>query len=194
MNFAHYWRFLTHGSNLRNYSASALYIALRFQRIPYLLIDFSEKLVINLYKLARCYKRLAKFLNLTLNLNEKLPSIEPSIYLPRFCKMLDFKDQTEDVRQTAAKLLKRMQLDWMAHGRRPSSLCGCAILIAARMHGFKRTTSEVCKIFHVCEETLRKRLEEFKDTEVAKLTKEKFEQIDVERDIISEKDPPAFKK
>jgi len=42
---------------------------------------------------------------------------------------------------TALKLLARMKRDWMCYGRRPTSLCGAAILIAARYHGFKRTTN-----------------------------------------------------
>ena len=55
---------------------------------------------------------------------------------------------------------------------RPSSLCGAAILIASRMHGFQKTITEVCKQVFVCEETLRKRLEELKNTKVAALTYE----------------------
>jgi len=31
-----------------------------------------------------------------------------------------------------------MNRSWMTLGRRPNGLCGAAILIAARMHGFKR--------------------------------------------------------
>lgn len=108
--------------------------------------------------------------------------------------MLQFDEKVDEVKATAIKLLKRMKLDWMSHGRRPSSLCGAAILIAARMHGFKRTTSEVCKIVFVCEETLRKRLEEFKETEVAKLTREKFDEIEDVGMLGKERDPPAFLK
>lgn len=63
-----------------------------------------------------------------------------------------------DVKATAIKLLKRMKLDWMAHGRRPSSLCGVAILIAGRMHGFKLTPNDMSSTVLVCEETLKKRL------------------------------------
>ncbi|EAR85509.1 transcription factor TFIIB repeat protein (macronuclear) [Tetrahymena thermophila SB210] len=194
MKFAYKAYFLDHGSNIHHYSAAALYIALRFQKAPFLLMDFSEKLCINLFKLARCYRKLAKFLNVTLKLNERLPSIDPSIYIPRFCKMLEFNDKVDQVKETAIKLLKRMKLDWMSHGRRPSSLCGAAILIAARMHGFKRTTSEVCKVVYVCEETLRKRLEEFKETDVAKLTREKFDEIQDIELMGRERDPPAFIK
>jgi transcription initiation factor TFIIIB Brf1 subunit/transcription initiation factor TFIIB len=54
-----------------------------------------------------------------------------------------FLEKTNQVRETANKLLKRMKMDWMAHGRRPSSLCGAAILIAALNHGFKNITVKV---------------------------------------------------
>jgi transcription factor IIIB subunit 2 len=50
--------------------------------------------------------------------------------------MLPFEDKAEEVRETASKLLKRMKMDWITQGRRPASLCGAAILIAGRMHGF----------------------------------------------------------
>ena len=166
MDFA-FELYLDRGSNIELYSAAALYIALRFYKAPFLLMDFSKILSKNLYKLARCYKKLAQFLNKTMKLNEKLPIMDPSIYIERFCLELEFKEKTELVGNTALKLLKRMKLDWMAYGRRPSSLCGAALIIAARMHGFKRSTLEVCKKVNVCEETLRKRLEEFKETDVA---------------------------
>lgn len=64
-----------------------------------------------------------------------------------------------------------MKLDWICYGRRPSSLCGAVILISARFHGFKRTTSQIVQTVHCCDETIRKRLEEFKETSVAQLTR-----------------------
>lgn len=65
--------------------------------------------------------------------------------------------------------------------------------MAARLHGFKRTTNEIVKTVHVCDETIRKRISEFKQTSVAKLTREEFESIDPEQ-ITEESDPPAFKR
>ena len=35
-------------------------------------------------------------------------------------------------------------------GRRPAGICGAALLIAARLHGFSRTQTEVCKLRRVC--------------------------------------------
>ena len=83
----------------------------------------------------------------------------------------------------------------MSYGRRPSGLCGGAILIAARIHGFKRTTRQIVNVVHVCDETIRRRLEEFAKTDAANLTKEEFDKI-----LMSENyeeggmDPPCFKK
>jgi transcription factor IIIB 90 kDa subunit len=145
LKFAYQACFLDQGSSILNYCVAALYISLRFFKAPFLLMDFSDKLSINLFKLGRHYKKLAKFLNVTMKLSEKLPTIDPSVYIPRFCQMMEhvFLEKTNQVRETANKLLKRMKMDWMAHGRRPSSLCGAAILIAALNHGFKNITVKV---------------------------------------------------
>lgn len=78
--------FFDKGRNLDNYVAVALYIALRLKKAPYLLIDFSDKLNVNMFKLARCYLRLAKFLGL----EHELPLIEPGLFIQRYCTMLDF--------------------------------------------------------------------------------------------------------
>jgi len=101
-----------------------------------------------------------------------LPLIDPSLFIHRFCAKLEFGEKTHLVSITALRLLQRMKRDWMTYGRRPNSLCGAAILIAARYHGFKRTTTQIVQNVHVSDETIRKRLEEFKKTTVASLTRE----------------------
>lgn len=120
--------------------------------------------------------------------------IDPSLFIDRFCVKLEFGDKLSEVSMTALRILQRMKRDWMCHGRRPTGLVGAAILMAARLHGFKRTTNEIVKTVHVCDETIRKRIVEFKETSVAKLTREEFEKIDLVNDIPEESDPPAFKR
>ena len=44
---------------------------------------------------------------------------------------------------SALRLVQRMKRDWIQTGRRPSGICGAALLIAARVHGFRRTQREV---------------------------------------------------
>ncbi|XP_063958999.1 transcription factor IIIB 90 kDa subunit-like [Lytechinus pictus] len=83
-----------------------------------------------------------------------------------------------------------MKRDWIHMGRRPSGLCGAALLVAARMHNFHRTQRDVIKVVKVCDATLRKRLSEFEETPSGKLTIDEFHKIDLEE----EQDPPSFKR
>jgi len=62
------------------------------------------------------------------------------------------------------------------------------LLIAARLHGFKRTHKEIIEVVRVCELTLRNRLSEFEQTPAGQLTPQEFETIDLEE----EADPPSF--
>jgi transcription factor IIIB subunit 2 len=64
----------------------------------------------------------------------KLPEIDPGLFIPRFAQKLDFGEKTHDVTLTALRLVQRMNRDWMATGRRPSGLCGAALLVSARMY------------------------------------------------------------
>ena len=116
--------------------------------------------------LGACYLKFVKILHL------EVPIVDPSLFIHRFCAKLEFGEKSREVTVTALRLLQRMKRDWMSYGRRPNSLCGAAILIAARYHGFKRTTNQIVQTVHVCDETIRKRLEEFKRTSVASLTRE----------------------
>lgn len=91
------------------------------------------------------------------------------------------------------KLLQGMNRDWITAGRRPTGLCGVAILIAANYHGLKRSSQKVCEVVRVCNDTIRKRLEEFEKTHVASLTKEQFDDLDIEDTTIEHANPPSYK-
>ncbi|KAB0795642.1 hypothetical protein PPYR_02659 [Photinus pyralis] len=82
-----------------------------------------------------------------------------------------------------------MKRDSIHSGRRPSGLCGAALLMAARLHNFNRTPVDIVKIVKIHESTLRKRLMEFGDTPSSALTLDEFMTVDLEE----EQDPPSFK-
>ncbi|KAI9528700.1 hypothetical protein NQZ68_017298 [Dissostichus eleginoides] len=113
---------------------------------------------------------------------------DPCLYIPRFAQLLEFGEKNHDVSMTAMRLVQRMKRDWMHTGRRPSGLCGAALLVAARMHDFRRTIKEIVGVVKVCESTLRKRLIEFEDTPTSQLTIEEFMKMDLEQEC----DPPCF--
>jgi transcription factor IIIB subunit 2 len=169
----------TPGRRTAHVVAACLYIVCRREKTPHLLIDFSDVLQINLYVLGATFLKFIRLLNLS------LPIIDPSLYIHRFAAQLELKDEqnrdkTHIVAMTALRLVARMKRDWILVGRRPSGICGACLLIASRIHGFKRTQKEIIYIVKICDMTLRKRLTEFSNTQSSQLTLEEFEKMDVE--------------
>ncbi|KAF6000381.1 transcription factor TFIIIB subunit brf1 [Cyanidiococcus yangmingshanensis] len=152
------------GRRTQNVAAAALYIVCRREKTPHLLIDFSDALRINVYVLGHTYLKLCRVLHLS------LPIIDPSFYIHRFASRLEFGEKQNLVAQTALRLISRMKRDWIHTGRRPAGLCGAALLISARMHGFRRSQREISAVVRVGDMTIRQRLSEIEETPTATLT------------------------
>ncbi|MCP9264357.1 hypothetical protein DINM_022417 [Dirofilaria immitis] len=103
--------------------------------------------------------------------------------------LLDFSDITQVV-SLATRLIQRMKRDWIATGRRPTGLCGAALLLAARCYNFNRTVADVVRVVHISEAVVKKRLDEFGQTPSSTLTIDEFTSVDLERC----EDPPAFRE
>ncbi|XP_075699912.1 transcription factor IIIB 90 kDa subunit isoform X2 [Rhinoderma darwinii] len=173
---------LTRGRKMMHVIAACLYLVCRTEGTPHMLLDLSDLLQVNVYVLGKTFLLLAR--ELCIN----APAIDPCLYIPRFAHMLEFGDKNHEVSMTALRLVQRMKRDWMHTGRRPSGLCGAALLVASRMHDFRRTIKEVIRVVKVCETTLRKRLTEFEDTPTSQLTIDEFMKIDLEKEC----DPPSY--
>jgi transcription factor IIIB 90 kDa subunit len=152
-----------------------------------MLIDFSDVLQVNVYVLGQTFLRLCQTLNI------QPPVIDPSLYIHRFAAKLDFEDDEHQVATTALRIVQRMSRDWMQTGRRPAGICGAALLIAARLHGFNRTQKEIVNVVNICELTLRKRLVEFENTGAAQQSFDDFQDESKDTEI-PESDPPAFRR
>ncbi|XP_076151747.1 BRF1 general transcription factor IIIB subunit a [Alosa pseudoharengus] len=175
---------LTRGRKSGHVIAACLYLVCRTEGTPHMLLDLSDILQVNVYVLGRTFLVLAR--ELCIN----APAIDPCLYIPRFAQLLEFGEKNHDVSMTALRLLQQMKRDWMHTGRRPSGLCGAALLVAARMHDFRRTVKEVINVVKVCEATLRKRLTEFGDTPTSEMTIDEFMRADLEKG--GECDPPSY--
>ncbi|XP_070180123.1 transcription factor IIIB 90 kDa subunit-like [Littorina saxatilis] len=173
---------LTRGRKSLHVVATCLYIVCRMEGTSHMLLDLSDILQVNVYTLGRTFLHICQALCLN------IPAVDPCLYIDRFAGRLQFGDKNKDVCSTALRLVQRMKRDWIHTGRRPSGLCGAALLVAARMHDFNRTVKEVIKVVKVCESTVRKRLTEFEDTPSSQLTIEEFHNIDLEE----AQDPPCF--
>ncbi|XP_037950896.1 transcription factor IIIB 90 kDa subunit isoform X2 [Teleopsis dalmanni] len=176
-------RHLTRGRKSTHIYAACVYITCRTEGTSHLLIDISDVQQICSYELGRTY------LKLTHALCINIPAVDPCLYIMRFANKLQFGNKTHEVSMTALRIVQRMKKDSLHSGRRPTGLCGAALLIAGRMHEFNRMPMDIVKIVKIHESTLRKRLVEFSETPSSLLTLEEFMSVDLE----AEQDPPSFK-
>ncbi|KAJ2391693.1 transcription factor TFIIIB subunit brf1, partial [Coemansia sp. RSA 2603] len=163
-------------------STACLYIVCRQENGSQMLIDFSDILQVSLFKLGATFVKLARLLNL------QLPLVDPSLYISRFASMLEFGDKTQQVCIDANRIVARMERDWIRIGRRPAGICGAGLLIAARMNNFRRTQREIIRVVKIADGTLRRRLEEFRNTPSGSLTVSDFRSLRLEQ----REDPPSF--
>jgi transcription factor IIIB 90 kDa subunit len=152
------------GRRMANVCCACLYVVVRIERTPHMLIDFSDILETNVYVLGNTFLKFAQILNI------ELPIIDPSLYIHRFASKLEFGDKTHAVAMSALRVLARMRRDWMSYGRRPNGLCGAALIIAARMHNFYRSQTDVVRVVRIGNVALRERLQELDRTPTALLT------------------------
>ncbi|KAL7275085.1 transcription factor TFIIIB subunit brf1 [Rhizina undulata] len=172
----------TKGRRTQYVVACCLYVVCRQNKSSHMLIDFSDILHINVFTLGQTYLKLVRLLNI------RMPNIDPTIYVHRFAKNLEFGNDQNKVAKDALRLIQRMNRDWIVHGRRPSGICGAALILAARMNNFRRSVKEVVYVVKVADLTIHKRLAEFKETKSGDLTVEEFRNIWLEQ----AHDPPSF--
>ena len=152
------------GRKLQALCISCIYVVCRREKMPQLLVDFSD------ITQTRSSKIGAIFLKFIRDLNISLPVIDPSLFVYRFASNLELGNKTNMVARSALRLIARMKRDWVSTGRRPSGLCGAALLIASRLHGIKRSQKEIGKIVRIGNVVLRSRLREIDSTSLSSMT------------------------
>uniref|UniRef100_A0A0N5ALQ2 B-related factor 1 n=1 Tax=Syphacia muris TaxID=451379 RepID=A0A0N5ALQ2_9BILA len=185
-------RNLTRGRVRSHVVAACLYMTCRLENTAHLLLDFSDITQANLMDIFQVnvfdLGRTLNFLARSLRIN--LPTTDPCLYILRFAVLLEFGEKQKEVVSLATRLVQRMKRDWIATGRRPTGLCGAALLLAARCCNFNRTIADVVRVVHVSEGVVRKRLDEFGQTPSSSLTIDEFSSVDLEHC----EDPPAFQE
>ncbi|ABW98074.1 tfIIB-brf (nucleomorph) [Hemiselmis andersenii] len=152
------------GQKLQNLCVSSLYTVCRQKKTHHLLIDFSDITQIQTNKIG------SVFLKFIRDLKINIPVIDPSLYIQRFVSRLQLGNKTKLVSMSALRLIARMKREWVSTGRRPSGLCGAAILLATKMHGLKKTQKEISSIVRIGDFAIRSRLREINKTSMSNLT------------------------
>lgn len=173
---------LSKGKSILYTLSACVYITCRQGSTPHLLIDFSNELRIDLFKIGKVFLKLRSLLGID------VPVIDPSLYMHRFVSQLKF--QNKEILNFSILLVGRMRKDWILEGRRPNNSCGAALLIASRIFNEERDISDIARVVHTSVATINKRLQEISETESADLQVDQFKSVWIER----EENPPSFKK
>lgn len=196
------------GRGLSNVATVCLYLAVRRKteqitgklrpKYALMLIDFAEIGNIDVFSLGRMYTDLVRCLYLNpltgrySNDYVDLLAHGPEVLVDRFVESLEFPPQSvRKIKEDAIRVVGRMKRDWMSDGRRPAGVCGAAVILAARMNNYRRTTREVVLTAKVNEITLNKRLEEFSDLTSSQLSVKDFRNNQI-LDDVDAANPPAY--
>jgi len=57
-----------------------------------------------------------------------------------------------------------MKKDWISAGRRPTGLCGAALLLASKAFEINRSVSDIVRVVNISETVIRKRMDEFRES------------------------------
>lgn len=178
----------TQGRSRDHVIAACLYITCRLEKTEHMLIDVVDALPpgekTTVPKLGKTLKAIADRLNLP------LPLVDPSLYIHRFAAQLEFGDKENAVAETALRFIQRMGRDWIQTGRRPAGVCGAALMMAARLHGFDRTPADIVDVVRIGDKTLLKRIAEFEHTPSVDLTPSQFKTMDLKSSTF----PPCYIK
>lgn len=176
------------GRTIEIVAAACVYVAIRQKKSTgYLLVDVADNVECGIFELA------ATALRLSTCVSEIMPAIDPTLFIDRFTDELKFGRLAPEIKETAIQIIRRFDRDWIQTGRKPSGICGAAIMLAARIHGVDVSKDTILKCARVCHATINKRLNEIAKTELAKSS---ISEIRENQDIIKEEVnelPPSMK-
>ncbi|XP_039981114.1 BRF1 RNA polymerase III transcription initiation factor subunit b isoform X2 [Xiphias gladius] len=207
---------LTRGRKTEHVIAACLYLVCRTEGTPHMLLDLSDLLQVNVYILGKTFLLLARELCINAPAIDPCLYIPRFAHMLEFGAKTHEVSMTalrlvqrmkRDWMHTGRRpsglcgagttlLLPRQQQKstteqdclHQTNNMLSPTLPPTALLVAARMHKFRRTVKDVISVVKVCQTTLRKRLTEFEDTPTSQLTIDEFMRVDLEQEC----DPPSF--
>ncbi|ORM41351.1 Transcription factor IIIB 90 kDa subunit [Babesia sp. Xinjiang] len=178
-------RNFTMGRNNKHVACCCLYTACRRFKAPYLLIDFADVLQVPVKIIGQVFMKLVRMLHL------EVPNVDPSIFFERFANELQIKEKVDQIITTGVRVIQAMRRDWLCTGRRPTGLCGAALVVAARVHGVPLNAEAVASVVRISHPTIMKRLSEFRSTSTARLLTTEVDTVDLEK-LPAKQYPPCM--
>lgn len=180
------------GRSVSRVACVCVYWAIRKERnTPVMLIDIADVVKQDVFLLGRTFKKMLSMLYGGDEANYPFEPMVPEDIIRRLASRLEFYNDTDKIQTAAVRIIQRMDRDWMMLGRKPAGICGSALILAARMHNYRRTPLEVSFVAKVTTATLKLRLDEFARLEAAQMRISDFMKGEFPGQQKSH-DPPAF--
>lgn len=160
---------------------ACLYAICRRERTPHVIYDFAA------LRQESPHVILAHMRHICEATHTDVPTLDIACLVQRFAEQMDLGDALSAVTIGALKVLRMMQDDWIACGRRPMGVCAAALLVACSVFHIPRSPADVCQLVRLTADTIGRRLTEFALTPAAAL-----ESIDAYRPSPQSTLPPAF--
>jgi transcription initiation factor TFIIB len=149
---------LTMGRSIDGFISAALYAAIRIHEFPKLLEEVSDAALIPRRTVIRSLGLLIKEVLPELNLKYKPITIEQLIF--KFGNELSLPMETQ--RKALTILQESAKKGLSQTGKDPKGFAACAIYMAAKKTGFRKTQAEVSEVAKITEVTLRSRVKDIK--------------------------------
>lgn len=124
------------------------YIASRNNSEPRSITEISDVLNIEGRKLGRCFRRIAR------EMNVKVYPVEADKYIERFGKKLMVEEETIE---KALEIWEKAKDKKATYGKGKRGVAGACLYIASNLRGEKRTQKDVCQATGTTEVTVRTR-------------------------------------
>ncbi|MHA1786059.1 MAG: transcription initiation factor IIB [Candidatus Helarchaeota archaeon] len=144
---------LTMGRSIQNLVAASLLISSKLHDIPRSMEEIAQAAQIPVKNLSKAYRLLLNRLKITIK------ATTPSKFVNRFAAELKL---SHDVQMRAQELLELSGQRMSIAGKDPKGLAAAALYIAGKELGESRSQSDLAKVAHVSEVTLRNRAKNIK--------------------------------
>ncbi|MHA1776710.1 MAG: hypothetical protein DRO88_03910 [Promethearchaeia archaeon] len=144
---------LTMGRSIDILMAASIFVSLKIHGIPRVVEEIVRVVDVNKKNVIKCYRLL--IVKILPKMNIRVSNVNPVRYIEKFGEDLNLP---MIVRQDAMRLVRKARNNGLlVGGKDPKGLAAAAIYISSHLHKTPRTQTDIAKLSHVTEVTLRVR-------------------------------------
>ncbi|WP_457557694.1 transcription initiation factor IIB [Candidatus Harpocratesius sp.] len=144
---------LTMGRSIDILLAASIFVSLKIHGIPRVVEEIIKVVDVNKKNVVKCYRLL--IIKILPKMNIRVSNLDPVRYIEKFGEDLELPMR---IRQDAMRLVKRAKKNGLlVEGKDPKGIAAAAIYISSHLHKNPRTQTDIAKLSHITEVTLRVR-------------------------------------